>query len=1444
MVGTQQRPRSIKSNESPFYRKDNAWDGLVGSPMRKRPVPNAPHEIDLSAKDSSTVGKSEANASLVKKVKKVPGNQPLRRRRGDSDDEMLSKRVDAQQRGNDQVKLRKRVAQLETLLESKNKTLAMKDSKIQRLRKLQEANVVERNTPRNPSGDSASIDSMRKQVLKSEEKVAQLKSLLVKANAVIDKIHKRNSRRAQTPLRPAQAPEARTKDDQKTGETSLLATSLEESIVQRESLKQELESAETKLQLAQEKAAHFEAILRENELDYSNQLNEVQLQQEALDATIQESKGASTVFEEYQSKLKCLQTDMERLRKLLKEDATRRNTASTLLDDDGSQTTDPNEDSADRSSLLDFQFSDESLYLLDGSGLVQQGNFTATDKGILSSGSNSTSSQDEDIKQALKASKLECQCLKDVIEDLEQQLDSREVGADMTAEMNELKARLQAKEVALADFEIEVNELQMALRTSEEQCDSLTDQTTEFNERSFARNDDESARLLKRIDEMERHHERTIKELETELRSTKSSLDDSRASCRTLGQELADVKNKVEEEQTLSSESLQSTRTEVSNTKALASRLENEIADLEEDLLASQQSRERIAHEKALLEEELEELKDRTVREMNEDAHEMELLLHSKLELQTELDSLRNEMSQQQKQAEEESRANQGKMNEAKRYISRIENEMKSLKAEILVSKQDCDRFAKEKVLAEEHLEELEEKTEEQMANDVKEMELLLQSKLELQTELDSLRRELDKQLNESELANAKQSVSHLESEVDGLKVELLALQQESERAVNDRVQAEEQLTDLMEKSEQQMAKNSTEKETLLQTNLELKAELASVRDTMEQQMKETEETCSKSSVVHLESEIDSLKAKLVDLQQECERAVNEKGLVEEQLGSLKQQTKLEMTKDAEEMEALLLSKLELKTELDALRHAMKKRESQEQSFGEEASKTIQSKDRQIAELTDLNDQLQSLLRSTSMCEDDEEKAKLKNDAKDMETNMLALQDELFRVTEHQKNVDAARLAAEASLHELNSKHDADRHHHEQRMSALETSLDVLRQEKEELQTTKEELAEETRILCCSLDLANDRIESVEQEKQGIVERINDSGHVLKRIEREKSELDALMSDVKSELERTRCELEEKEEELGIAQQTIQTMKKEASAHSNDDFAKESFVELVATLRKDLSAAQSRADFAEKRVKKLENAAEENGSHNAVNELKQKVLENDRLQEEVFAMQDKLIDSQSTSEGLREEMQYLRAKLSEVTEAVNANSAEDAEDLLLQKCNQLAKAESELASIRQSLTKLESKCRHLEQECAIKTSLIEEMSQSWQAAGSSDSNVKKLQDDYNQSVHQATKLSIELAESRMEIDRLNGVVSLSKSMHGAINRPSNESKPTLASTKEDTGWFDNSTRSLSRLAFSLGSSLHGKKKQSTVPLSSIDLDAADPSQYDSDDSDEDSLLIC
>ena len=68
--------------------------------------------------------------------------------------------------------------------------------------------------------------------------------------------------------------------------------------------------------------------------------------------------------------------------------------------------------------------------------------------------------------------------------------------------------------------------------------------------------------------------------------------------------------------------------------------------------------------------------------------------------------------------------------------------------------------------------------------------------------------------------------------------------------------------------------------------------------------------------------------------------------------------------------------------------------------------------------------------------------------------------------------------------------------------------------------------------------------------------------------------------------------------------------------------------------------------------------------------------------------------------------------------------------------------------------------------------LVREMSQSWSLAGSQDQNISRLQDDYNQSVRKTTELSVKLAESQMEIDRLKNELKAAQnqddSYHGSL----------------------------------------------------------------------------
>jgi chromosome segregation ATPase len=206
-------------------------------------------------------------------------------------------------------------------------------------------------------------------------------------------------------------------------------------------------------------------------------------------------------------------------------------------------------------------------------------------------------------------------------------------------------------------------------------------------------------------------------------------------------------------------------------------------------------------------------------------------------------------------------------------------------------------------------------------------------------------------------------------------------------------------------------------------------------------------------------------------------------------------------------------------------------------------------------------------------------------------------------------------------------------------------------------------------------------------------------------------------------LEGFRRKLSEADEQVGSLSKQLDNAKKDAVDEARDCESKKDI--LISSLRQELEVAKSRADKAHQN----ENVA--------------------RLQDEVKDLQAQLTTSRTSLEELKQELQFSRAKASELSDMLNTHfiSGFDLEEKHQTVIRELAKVVAERDQLNDKLRDSRAKSRTMALD-------NEKNGHSWDAAVSKNENIHRLQEENDRSVRRATDLSVQLANSQMQIDQL------------------------------------------------------------------------------------------
>lgn len=350
-----------------------------------------------------------------------------------------------------------------------------------------------------------------------------------------------------------------------------------------------------------------------------------------------------------------------------------------------------------------------------------------------------------------------------------------------------------------------------------------------------------------------------------------------------------------------------------------------------------------------------------------------------------------------------------------------------------------------------------------------------------------------------------------------------------------------------------------------------------------------------------------------------------------------------------------------------------------------------------------------------------------------LDETQLALQESTAEVTRLRTLVEKT----EAKLEGLQTaKGDSSRDESTQsstrdqaEMNALEEELEDVRQRYEDECDMRRSLVAKVEVLVKDRDQAHEKLQQVEFE---LLERENN------------------MEQLVNSLDETKALLEEAQKQ----------------AHGNSSQSEERFVQLETEL-KDATERLAESDM---KIEMLEQFIEEEASLNVVSsasnvkltsssmqaeaDIKRKDEEMQLLRSDVERKQKELLRSRERVENLEMERNYSTAKLKELSTIVKAKSSSEAEVQLYNKCIECAELSADKDDLSNKLRSSEAQVKRLEQEIKATQQMINDISQSWDTAASADENVSRLKKEHGESVSRATTLSIQLAESQMQIDKL------------------------------------------------------------------------------------------
>jgi chromosome segregation ATPase len=263
------------------------------------------------------------------------------------------------------------------------------------------------------------------------------------------------------------------------------------------------------------------------------------------------------------------------------------------------------------------------------------------------------------------------------------------------------------------------------------------------------------------------------------------------------------------------------------------------------------------------------------------------------------------------------------------------------------------------------------------------------------------------------------------------------------------------------------------------------------------------------------------------------------------------------------------------------------------------------------------------------------------------------------------------------------------------------------------------------------------KIESVEKERDGALQKLQDAE--LKLLAKE-SAIDEMVRD------------------LDEAKSTILNNRKHMRKNSLIPEGRVARLEAeLADAREQLTEADMKIEMMEKFIEE-EVGADESRSNNESAQVEADIQRKDEqmklLRTDTDRVRKDLLRAKERVENLEMERNYSTAKLKELSSVVQTKAGTEAEIQLYNKCIECAELSADKDDLSNKLRSGHATIKRLEQEIKATQEMVTGITQSWDTMASADENISRLKKEHQESIAKATTLSIELAESQMEIHQL------------------------------------------------------------------------------------------
>jgi chromosome segregation protein len=451
-----------------------------------------------------------------------------------------------------------------------------------------------------------------------------------------------------------------------------------------------------------------------------------------------------------------------------------------------------------------------------------------------------------------------------------------------------------------------------------------------------------------------------------------------------------------------------------------------------------------------------------------------------------------------------------------------------------------------------------------------------------------------------------------------------------------------------------------------------------------------------------------------------------------------------------------------------------------------EMEASLKASDEQIEQLRRQLDDAQQRLSSVQQVteqESDERYQELEVSLKQSEDCIVDLQTQInqaqTRLEETQRAHETERSDLVKQIKRLTGERDAS----QVRLDEMETSLEKSKEEVKQLRVFVESMESKLGELrdgntgqlprVESLDTSTNgasTIDALEAELEEVRQMYDDEcdkvAALALKVEKSEEERDQALKNLQQAefaLLGSQKNMEELMNELDDSRAALQTMQENISKKNATSGTR------VAELEEELREARERIAEADMKIDMLEQFIEaetesnSGAAHSNVNhttsmqaeaDIRRKDEEMKNLRAEVESTRKELLRSKERVESLEMERNYSTAKLRELSGIVKSKGSSDAEVQLYNKCIEYAELSANKDDLSNQLRASQSRVARLEQEISATRRMVNDVSQSWDSAASADENISRLKREHGESVARAASLSIELAESQMQIDRM------------------------------------------------------------------------------------------